>query len=152
MQSRKVHMMVVVDEYGGTAGLVTLEDLIEEIVGEIRDEYDQAEEEPLKLLSESEAVVDGRYRMDELNDKLDLRIPESQEYDSVGGYVYSVLGTVPEAGATFEGGRASWTVEALSGHRVVRVRLTSEEPWPRDMLVGAGLIAEESEPAESGTT
>jgi CBS domain containing-hemolysin-like protein len=139
MQVEKVHMMIVVDEYGGTAGLVTLEDLLEEIVGEIRDEYDQAEEEPLRVISDREALVDARLPMDTLNDRLDLGIAESDEYDSVGGYVNSVLGEIPEAGASFLGGRARWTVEKVNGRRVLEVRLTSKEPWPDDALVAANI-------------
>ncbi len=138
MRIKKVHMMVVVDEYGGTAGLVSLEDLLEEIVGEIRDEYDQAEEELLKLVSPTEAVVDARYPMEELNSRLGLGINESDDYDSVGGYVVASLGTIPQPGAQFQGGRAKWKVEQARGNRVEQVRLTSTEPWPDDVLVEAG--------------
>ncbi|MBO0705085.1 MAG: HlyC/CorC family transporter, partial [Candidatus Dormibacteraeota bacterium] len=115
MQTERVHMKVVLDEYGGTAGLVSIEDLLEEIVGEIRDEYDVAEEEPLRVLSEKEAVVDARYPMDELNEKLDLGVDESEDYDSVGGFVLATLGSIPEAGARFDAGRAHWTVDAVNG-------------------------------------
>jgi putative hemolysin len=138
MRAKKVHMMIVVDEYGGTAGLVSLEDVLEEIVGEIRDEYDQAEEEPLKIVSPTEAVVDARYPMEELNGRLGLRIPDSGEYDSVGGYVVASLGTIPAPGATFHGGRARWKVEQVKGNRVELVRLTVTDPWPDDALVAAG--------------
>ncbi|MBO0688767.1 MAG: HlyC/CorC family transporter [Candidatus Dormibacteraeota bacterium] len=139
MQTERVHMKVVLDEYGGTAGLVSIEDLLEEIVGEIRDEYDVAEEEPLRVLSEKEAVVDARYPMDELNEKLDLGVDESEDYDSVGGFVLATLGSIPEAGARFDAGRAHWTVDAVNGNRVLEVRLQSDEPWPDDALVAAGL-------------
>jgi CBS domain containing-hemolysin-like protein len=138
MRSKKVHMMVVVDEYGGTAGLVSLEDLLEEIVGEIRDEYDQAEEEQLKIVSPTEALVDARYPMDELNSRLGLGISESAEYDSVGGYVVASLGAIPSPGALMQGGRAKWKVEQAKGNRVEQVRLIAEEPWPDDVLVEAG--------------
>ena len=138
MRSKKVHMMVVVDEYGGTAGLVSLEDLLEEIVGEIRDEYDQAEEEQLQIVSPTEALVDARYPMDELNSRLGLGISESAEYDSVGGYVVASLGTIPAPGAVMQGGRAKWKVEQARGNRVEQVRLTADEPWPDDTLVEAG--------------
>ncbi len=138
MRSKKVHMMVVVDEYGGTAGLVSLEDLLEEIVGEIRDEYDQAEEEQLKILSPTEALVDARYPMDELNSRLGLGISESAEYDSVGGYVVASLGTSPAPGALMQGGRAKWKVEQARGNRVEQVRLIADEPWPDDVPVEAG--------------
>ena len=139
MQELNVHMMVVVDEYGGTAGIVTHEDLLEEIVGEIRDEYDVAEEEPITLISDREALVDARFPMEELNEKLALGIAESEEYDSVGGYIYSVLGSIPEIGATFEGGRAQWTVEQVNGQRIMRVRITSRDPWPDPVLIEAGM-------------
>ena len=138
MRSKKVHMMIVVDEYGGTAGLVSLEDLLEEIVGEIRDEYDQAEEEQFKVVSPTEVLVDARYSMDELNSRLGLGINESGEYDSVGGYVVASLGTIPAPGATFQGGRARWKVEQVRGNRVELVRLTSDQPWPDDVLTDAG--------------
>jgi CBS domain containing-hemolysin-like protein len=138
MRVKKVHMMIVVDEYGGTAGLVSLEDLLEEIVGEIRDEYDQAEEEQLKIVTPTEALVDARYPMEELNSRLGLGINESAEYDSVGGYVVASLGTIPPPGATFQGGRARWKVEKASSNRVELVRLISPQPWPDDILVEAG--------------
>jgi CBS domain containing-hemolysin-like protein len=141
MRVKKVHMMIVVDEYGGTAGIVSLEDLLEEIVGEIRDEYDQAEEEPLKIVSPTEAVVDARYPMEELNSRLGLGINESHDYDSVGGYVVASLGTIPQPGAQFQGGRAKWRVEQARGNRVEQVRIVSPEPWPDDTLVDAGFQA-----------
>jgi putative hemolysin len=138
MRVKKVHMMIVVDEYGGTAGIVSLEDLLEEIVGEIRDEYDQAEEEQLKILSPTEALVDARYPMEELNSRLGLGINESDDYDSVGGYVVASLGTIPQPGAQFQGGRTKWKVEQARGNRVEQVRIISPEPWPDDTLVDAG--------------
>jgi CBS domain containing-hemolysin-like protein len=141
MQSEKVHLMIVLDEYGGTAGLVTLEDLLEEIVGEIRDEHDIAEEEPVLIVNEHEAVVDARYSMEELNDRLQLGLEESQDYDSVGGYVYATLGRVPEAGVTFDGGRVHWMVERVSGRRITKVRLRSDEAWPEPVLEEVGLAA-----------
>jgi len=138
MQTKKVHMMIVVDEYGGTSGLITLEDLLEEIVGEIRDEYDQAEEEPLRLLNETEAVVDARYSMEELNDRLSLGVAESDDYDSVGGYVYATVG-IPEKGTTFDANGIKWTVEDIDGQRIGRVRLKSAHAWPDEALVDAGM-------------
>ena len=114
MRSKKVHMMVVVDE------------------------YDQAEEEQLKIVSPTEALVDARYPMDELNSRLGLGISESAEYDSVGGYVVASLGTIPAPGAVMQGGRAKWKVEQARGNRVELVRLVADQPWPDDTLVEAG--------------
>ena len=134
MQTEKVHMMVVLDEYGGTAGVVTLEDLLEEIVGEIRDEYDAAEEEPVVMVSDCEAVVDARFSMAELNEMLKLGLEESEDYDSVGGYVYATLGEVPETGATFDTGQVQWSVEKVEERRIEKVRLRSKEAWPESVL------------------
>jgi CBS domain containing-hemolysin-like protein len=132
MRTKKVHMMIVVDEYGGTAGLVTLEDLLEEIVGEIRDEYDSAEEEELVILSDHEARVDAGFPLEELNSRLGLAIEESGDYDSVGGYVHSVLGKIATPGDSFSAGRAKWTVEKVKGRRIETIRLTADKPWPTD--------------------
>jgi CBS domain containing-hemolysin-like protein len=139
MRLKKAHMMVVIDEYGGTAGIVTLEDVLEEIVGEIRDEYDLAEKEPIEIVNDHEALVAGGYSMDELNDKLGLGIAESDEYDSVGGYLNSVLGSIPDAGATFHDPPIHWKVDEVNGSRVTRVRVTTDEHWPHPTLLEAGI-------------
>src|SRR5437588_2399817 len=132
MRVKKQHMMVVVDEYGGTAGLVTLEDLLEEIVGEIRDEYDTAEQDQLQIVSDHEARVDAGFPLEELNERLHLGLEESGDYDSVGGYVHAMLGKIAEEGDSFQAGRAKWIVEKVKGRRIESVRLTAEEPWPTD--------------------
>jgi CBS domain containing-hemolysin-like protein len=155
MQTEKVHMMIVLDEYGGTAGLVTLEDVLEEIVGEIRDEYDVGEEEPLQILDAHTASVDARYPMDELNDELQLGLEESSDYDSVGGFVYATLGEIPQAGTTFEVGSFRWTVDRVNGHRVERVILRSQEPWPDEVLAEHRLEVPRRDPSpapQSGDT
>jgi CBS domain containing-hemolysin-like protein len=149
MRQLKAHMMVVVDEYGGTAGIVTLEDILEEIVGEIRDEYDLAEREPLEIISDHEARVDARYPMDELNERLELGISESDEYDSVGGYVISALGSIPDEGATLESNGVRWRVEAVNGHRILQLRLDSDHRWPKEVLIEAGLLTQEEAESEA---
>src|SRR5439155_300616 len=133
MRTKKVHMMIVVDEYGGTAGLVTLEDLLEEIVGEIRDEYDTAEQEDLVIINDHEARVDAGFPLEELNERLHLGIEESGDYDSVGGYVHSVLGKIAEEGDSFQSGRAKWIVEKVKGRRIETIRLVAEERWPTEV-------------------
>ena len=138
MRLKKQHMEIVVDEYGGTAGLVTLEDLLEEIVGEIRDEYDTAEQDLLQLTSDHEARVDAGFPLEELNERLHLNIEESGDYDSVGGYVHAMLGKIAEAGDSFQSGRAKWIVEKVKGRRIETVRLVSEEPWPSEAMARDG--------------
>ena len=97
MQIKNFQMALVVDEYGGTAGLVCMEDIIEELVGEIRDEYDLAEKE-IQKRSDGSILVKASLAVTDLNEDLDLNIPESDEYDSIGGYVIAELGAIPKAG------------------------------------------------------
>src|SRR5437868_10871644 len=134
MRVKKQHMMIVVDEYGGTAGLVTLEDLLEEIVGEIRDEYDTAEQDRLQILTDHEARVDAGFPLEELNERLHLGLEESGDYDSVGGYVHAMLGKIAEEGDSFVAGRARWTVEKVKGRRIETIGLVSEGPWPDEAM------------------
>src|SRR5579864_213420 len=148
MRLKKVHMMIVVDEYGGTAGMVTLEDMLEEIVGEIRDEYDTAEQDQLVIVNDHEARVDAGFPLEELNDRLHLGIEESGDYDSVGGYVHAMLGKIAEAGDSFQSGRNKWIVEKVRGRRIETVRLVSENPWPDEAL---GRDGAKNAPVEEGT-
>jgi CBS domain containing-hemolysin-like protein len=124
MKERKVHIAVVVDEHGGTAGIVTFEDLIEEIVGPIRDEYDMREVEELQIVSDNEVVVSARYPVDDLKEALALEVPEV-EADTVGGLVYERLGEIPKVGATIQLGPATLTVEAVRRQSIQSVRITS---------------------------
>src|SRR5438094_3203398 len=138
MRTKKQHMVIVVDEYGGTAGMVTLEDLLEEIVGEIRDEYDTAEQDLLQIVNDHEVRVDAGFPLEELNERLRLGIEESGDYDSVGGYVHAMLGKIAEEGDSFQSGRAKWVVEKVKGRRIEMVRLISEEPLPDESVRSGG--------------
>jgi putative hemolysin len=123
LQRRKVHIAIVLDEYGGTAGLVTIEDLLEEIVGDIQDEYD-AEEPMIVALSDNEARIDGRASVDDLADHFDIELDptDREEYDTVGGLVYHRIGTVPKVGDEIEvDGVLRLTVESTDGRRVAKV-------------------------------
>ena len=131
MKERKVHIAVVVDEHGGTAGIVTFEDLIEEIVGPIRDEYDMREVEELQIVSDHEVVVSARYPVDDLKEALSIEVPEV-EADTVGGLVYEKLGEIPKVGATIELGAATLTVEAIRRQSIQTVRITSPLPLIRE--------------------
>ena len=122
MQRNRLHQVVVIDEYGGTAGLVTIEDLLEEIFGEIRDEYD-VEAEPIREISEDEVVVDARVSVDELEDRFGVELPEG-EFDSVGGFILDRLGRLPAAGERVSWENLDFAVEAVSENRILRVRVT----------------------------
>jgi CBS domain containing-hemolysin-like protein len=126
MQERKYHQAVVVDEYGGTAGLVTLEDLIEELVGEIVDEYD-VEEPPFEELGEGEVSVSARLAVDELNELLQADLPEG-DWDTVGGLLFNVLGRVPAQGESVDVDGLHLVAERVQGNRVGRIRVTRLAP------------------------
>ena len=125
LQRRRVHMAIVLDEYGGTAGLVTIEDLLEEIVGEIQDEFD--EEEPMKVMvRDGEAILDGRADIDEMGELVDpaLELEDDEEYDTVGGFVYHRIGRVPVVGDKVTVDPFTITVVKVIGRRVGKVRVT----------------------------
>jgi putative hemolysin len=121
-QRKRVQAAIVVDEYGGTAGLVTLEDLLEEIVGEIRDEYD-LEAEPVLEESDGSFVFSGRTHIKELAERLHVEIGEGEGYETVGGYLLAHVGRVPAVGETFEIGRISVEVLEAERRRITRVRV-----------------------------
>jgi CBS domain containing-hemolysin-like protein len=122
MQERRFHMAIVVDEYGGTAGLVTLEDLLEELVGEIVDEYD-VEEAQVERLPQGQFRVNARMNIDDLNDVLDGALPEG-DWDSVGGLLIALLGHVPAEGETADVDGHRLRAERVSGRRIGRVVIT----------------------------
>ncbi|MCL4877426.1 MAG: hemolysin family protein [Anaerolineae bacterium] len=130
-QTRKVHLAIVIDEYGGTAGLVTLEDLIEEIVGEIRDEYDLLEEEEYEKISETEYICDAGLDLDDLNELLDVELA-TDESDTLGGFIFTALGKVPEVGDKVVAEGIEMEVLTLSGRRIQKVRVTKIEDVPDD--------------------
>jgi CBS domain containing-hemolysin-like protein len=122
MQTGKFHMAVLVDEYGGIAGLVTLEDCIEELVGDIFDEYD-VEDSEVERLADGELRVDGGLSIDELNELLDLQLPDD-DWDTVGGFLLSTLGHVPQEGENVDKDGYGFAVEKMEGHRIALVRVT----------------------------
>ena len=129
MQSQQFHMAMVVDEHGGTAGLVTLEDLLEEIVGEITDEYDIAEP-GVERLPGGSLRVPGKLPIDDLSEELDMELPDT-EWDTVGGLVFNLLGHVPEPGetVTFEG--LLFRCERVQGRRIVSVVISRSQKLDR---------------------
>lgn len=121
LQRAKVHMAIVVDEYGGTAGIVTIEDVLEEIVGEIQDEYDTTEEPLIERVSENEGIFNARVNVDEVNDALGLTLPT--ESDTLGGLVYQRLEKMPKVGDQVRVGEVTIEVQSVIGRRIKKVRV-----------------------------
>lgn len=125
MKRAKVHMAIVLDEYGGTAGIVTIEDLLEEIVGDIQDEYD-FEEVNYDYLNEKELIVDARMPVDELNDLLNIKLPED-EYDTLGGLVLNFLGHVPVEGEELQHDLIKIIIKEMCNHRIIKLHVILTE-------------------------
>ncbi len=140
MQAQRIHMAVVVDEYGGVAGLVTLEDIVEEIVGEIQDEYDQGEESPIQAFEDGSYLFLGRVDLDDFNETMGSNLSK-EEADTIGGFIYSQLGKVPVAGETVAHGNLLLKVEQVSARRIRKVRAS----WLSETAPG-----EASQPVEKG--
>jgi CBS domain containing-hemolysin-like protein len=126
MQQRRVHIAIVLDEYGSTAGLVTIEDLLEELVGEIADEYDR-EEPQMEPLADGTYRVNGRLPIDDVNELLDVELPH-EEWDTVGGLMYGLLGAVPTQGETVTFDNLVFTAEKVQGRRISKVLIKRREP------------------------
>ena len=121
MQAKRIHMAIVVDEYGGVAGLVTIEDIIEEIFGEIRDEYDSGEEAPYQEIKDDGYIFLGRVDLDDFNEIMGSNLLKG-DADTLAGYIYNRLGRVPTAGEVVQEGALKLTVEQVSARRIRKVR------------------------------
>jgi CBS domain containing-hemolysin-like protein len=123
MQAKKFHMVIVADEYGSVTGLATLEDCLEELVGEIVDEHDE-EDDSLRVLPNGDLLVDGSMPIGRLNDEISTKIPEN-EYDTIGGFIFGMLGRVPVIGDSVEHQGWKFATEELDGRRVQKVRVST---------------------------
>ncbi len=121
MRNNRIPAAIVLDEYGGTSGLVTLEDMVEEIVGDIADEYDEQEKE-IEVIKEDEFVVDGSTRLEDVNEMIGLHL-ESEDFDTIGGYVIGILGSLPDGGEEVEENGIKIVVEEVDKNRIEKLRI-----------------------------
>jgi putative hemolysin len=121
MRADRVAIAIVLDEYGGTAGMITIEDLVEEIVGDIQDEYDEHELE-IEVIHEDEFVVDGATKIDVVNEMIGLKI-ETEDFDSIGGYIIGEFGRLPEVGERIIHEDAEFIVESVEKNRIEKLRI-----------------------------
>ena len=129
LQKQKMHLAIVVDEYGGTSGVITMEDLLEEIVGEIRDEYDkEEEEETVSILSENHFIVDGRTSISDLEKKTDIILPTDESYDSVGGFLIFIKGKIPTKNSVVEHEDWRFKVVEVEETRILKIEITKIHP------------------------
>lgn len=135
LRTQKVHLAIVLDEYGGTAGLVTIEDILEEIVGEISDEYEEPEPNPISRINENTLEVDARVHIDEINEELGTELPEGDDYDTIGGFVFSTMGKIPAAGEEMQHDNVRLQVIDAEERRINRLRV---ELVPENSAAGNG--------------
>ena len=121
MRQKRVHMVIVIDEYGSVSGLVTIEDLVEEIVGDIKDEYDP-EETLYEQVNEHEYIFSAKLSIDEFNDLMGTKL-ENEDYDTLGGFLYAQLDKIPVAGDTITFEHHRFSILSTRGRRIVRVRV-----------------------------
>jgi CBS domain containing-hemolysin-like protein len=123
MKAERVQIAIVLDEYGGVSGLVTMEDVLEEIVGDIDDEYDEIEADGIQVLGENSLLVDGRIHLDELNEKHAFTLPEEGDFDTIAGFVVSELGRIPQIGEFLAWKQYRIAVVEADKRRILKVQI-----------------------------
>ncbi len=126
-QNQKLHIAIVLDEYGGTAGIVTIEDILEELVGEITDEYEETPTEPIKKIDQNTIEADARTYIDDINDQCELNLPEDEDYETIGGFVFARLGYIPKTGENFDYENLKFTITSAEARSIKRVRIQKTE-------------------------
>src|SRR5690349_20702309 len=148
MRRERAHLAVVIDDYGGTAGIVTLEDLVEELIGDIRDEYDIEQDQATKLPA-GDVEVDGLLNLSEFTEQTGIELPEGP-YETAAGYVLAALGDLPSAGDSVQVAGRTITVTELDGRRIARLRVTASTPAPLSTPISAGQLRLDSEAPQEG--
>ncbi|MDN5710646.1 MAG: transporter associated domain protein, partial [Planococcus sp. (in: firmicutes)] len=134
MQNARVHLAIVADEYGGTAGMLTLEDILEEIVGEIRDEFDEDEEPEIKKIADREYVLNGRVLLKELEERFGVDFDNSQDIDTIGGWIhYRTTGEI-EIGEPLTYKNTEWTVTDMDHQQIKQVLFTQKPKKSQDQI------------------
>lgn len=123
MKKERIHIAIVVDEYGGVAGLVCMEDILEEIVGEIDDEYDEEEESGIEVISETTVDIDPRLHIDDLNEQFGYKLPEEGDYDTIGGFILTLLNRVPNQNETLDWNHLRFTILDVDQRKINKVRI-----------------------------
>ncbi len=131
-QTKKQHIAVVLDEYGGTAGIVTIEDILEELVGEIADEYEKNPPASIRKLNDTTIEMDSKIYIDDLNRDYDLDLPEDEDYDTVGGFVFSYLGYIPKTGESFTYNNLRFTISSAEPRKIKRLRVEKMPDTDKD--------------------
>ena len=127
MRADRVHMVIVLDEYGGTEGLVTIEDLIEEIVGDIEDEYDK-EIKDMEIIKEGEFLVNGNVAIEEINHLIGTHL-ESEDYDTIAGFVIGIIDRIPEPGEAIEYENIKFIIESFDKNKIEKIRIFKSKHW-----------------------
>lgn len=122
-QNQKLHIAIVLDEYGGTAGVVTIEDILEELVGEIADEFEDAPAASAKRIDETTVEIDARMYIDDVNEECRVHLPEGEDYDTISGFVLSHLGRIPRTGESFDIHGVRFTIVSAEPRRIKRLRI-----------------------------
>jgi magnesium and cobalt transporter len=130
-RTRKIHMAIVLDEYGGTIGLVTIEDVLEELVGDISDEHEPHDHPSLRKVGERSWEADARVYVSDVNRQLSLKIPEDEGYDTLGGFISNSMGEIPAKGEVFVAPFATFTVLDAEPQKINRLKIDLPAPAPK---------------------
>jgi CBS domain containing-hemolysin-like protein len=125
-QKNSIHMAIVINEYGGTEGLITMEDLLEEIVGDIKDEHDMEENEITKM-NKTHVTVRGDTDIQDINDRLNLNIPDLEKYETIAGFILYRLNRIPDPGEKFEYDKSIFTITEMKGQRITQVKISRKD-------------------------